>query len=797
MKKHKEVFIILLLGFLLRLGLTPFGTLVLDHNTFVAWSNTVFQNGFARFYDGWSDYLPGYVYILWVLGALHAVLPSLATSLLYKLPAIFFDLATGAVIYLTVEKIKGGKAAKLSVALYIFNPAVLANSSLWGQVDAAPSFFALASVYFATVNPIISAICLGLGAIIKPQAALAGFAVVYLMLKNKWNLRKIMTYVLVGGVTFLSVFVPFYTSGDFWSFVSSRIQATLNQYQYTSVNAFNIWGLGGFWKPDTWQNIAGIVITTSVALLALLRSKKVKYGEYLVAATTFFVSFLFMTRLHERHTLIIFAPLLITACIYPGIIFSYVLLSFVYITNLYYSYVWITQDFKTVFSPLQINFLILINIAAFINFAIIAWSNRDIFWKNISISFSKFQVKQNQIQTKDKVSPKNGRVLLVGILIFALLTRLINLSFPQNEYFDEVYHAFTAKVLLHQDPKGWEWWNPNPEGFAYEWTHPPLAKEAMIGGMLLFGDGSFGWRIPAVISGVGCVLLLFLITKKLFKSVDIALLAAALFSLEGLPLVMSRIGMNDIYFLFFILLSFYLYHKDKYFFSSLFLGLAAASKWSTMWFLPFLVVAHFTLKKKFTWRYVWYIILPPLLYVFTYIPFFLSGHTVSNFIELQKQMWWYHTQLHATHAYSSPWWSWPLDLRPVWLYVNRDVPDMVSNIYAFGNPILIWTGFICSFMAGFWALIERNKKLALILFGYLVFFVSWALSPRIMFFYHFLPSIPFMVILVAYTLRRLGRASIPILLAIFIAFVYFYPHWTGGFVSQALDNSYYWLESWR
>ena len=87
-------------------------------------------------------------------------------------------------------------------------------------------------------------------------------------------------------------------------------------------------------------------------------------------------------------------------------------------------------------------------------------------------------------------------------------------------------------------------------------------------------------------------------SKEIFKDEIIALLSAAVISLDGLALVMSRIGMNDSYFLVFALLSIYFFIKDKNLVSAIFLGLAASSKWTTMWVLPILFVAHFVFKVK-------------------------------------------------------------------------------------------------------------------------------------------------------------------------------------------------------
>jgi dolichyl-phosphate-mannose-protein mannosyltransferase len=81
----------------------------------------------------------------------------------------------------------------------------------------------------------------------------------------------------------------------------------------------------------------------------------------------------------------------------------------------------------------------------------------------------------------------------------------------------------------------------------------------MILGMTIFGQNSFGWRIPGALLGVGSVLLVYLLGREIFDDEAIGLLSAGVFSLDGLALVMSRIGMNDSYILFFTLLSVYMF----------------------------------------------------------------------------------------------------------------------------------------------------------------------------------------------------------------------------------------------
>jgi len=238
------------------------------------------------------------------------------------------------------------------------------------------------------------------------------------------------------------------------------------------------------------------------------------------------------------------------------------------------------------------------------------------------------------------------------IFLFALVTRFWHLEFPPTHYFDEVYHAFTAQQMFRGNPAAWEWWNTPPPGFAYEWTHPPLAKEFMWFAISIFGDNPFAWRFFSALFGFGIIVLIYFISLKLFENRTIALFASLAASLDGLLLVMSRIAMNDSYFLFFSLLALLLFLKNKQSlrsgelkqslrFSNLknlwmgvALGLAIASKWTGVFAGGIILILFLTqnYKKlfkdfrilKFSFSFF---IVPLIIYLSSYAPFFLGHHS--------------------------------------------------------------------------------------------------------------------------------------------------------------------------
>ena len=447
-------------------------------------------------------------------------------------------------------------------------------------------------------------------------------------------------------------------------------------------------------------------------------------------------------------------------------------------------------------------------------------------------------LKRNK-KTKIKKEKFLNKILffLPEIIIFAsaFLTRFIRLNIPSNHIFDEVYHAFTAQEMFKGNPAAWEWWNTPPKGFAYEWTHPPLAKEFMVLAISIFGDNSFAWRFFSALFGFGVIVLIYLITKKLFNSRIMAIFAAAVASLDGLLLVMSRIAMNDMYFLFFILLAFLLFLYNRKFLMAIALGLSLGSKWTALFGIGVIGVIYLgqisqSLKNKqieskkalknLISAPLFFLIIPLLIYLAVYLPFFTGHHTppgnkpsafnVETFIGLQQQMYWYHTNLRATHPYQSKPVQWVFDLRPVWIYVDYK-DNTIANIYNLGNPLFMWFGITSVIFLFFEYLRKRTLSIAAVLIGYLGFFLPWVDSPRIMFYYHYLPAVPFLAIATGYVLSKLfsetmGKIFVGMfLLSLVILFIYFFPLWTAIHIPRCISpegctswyDSYFWFSSWK
>jgi len=153
-------------------------------------------------------------------------------------------------------------------------------------------------------------------------------------------------------------------------------------------------------------------------------------------------------------------------------------------------------------------------------------------------------------------------------------------------------------------------------------------------------------------------------------------------------------------------------------------------------------------------------VIPLLIYFLAYIPYLQLGHGIAtqnlgpgygwSLDEMQSQMFGYHFGLQAGHPAASPWWSWPLDLKPVWFYSHSFDDRLLAVIYNGGNPILFWAGVPAIVFAGLQAWRRRSPALVLVVAAFAFQYLPWTRIERATFQYHYLTAVMFGMIAVAY-----------------------------------------------
>ncbi|MHC1749190.1 MAG: hypothetical protein AB9856_12870 [Cellulosilyticaceae bacterium] len=329
-KKHIIIMVTLTIGLMLRLFLAPHTGYESDMDCFKGWAIKA-SEGLSKFYTtpGFADYPPGYIYILYLIGKISKVfeLPysSSVFQVLIKLPAILADLWIGFYLYKIAYKRLGEKKAVVITAAYIFNPAIIINGTIWGQVDAVFTVPLIISLGYLYEQKLLGAsIWFTICVLIKPQALMLTpiymfcfYDKVFKMKDYKIAIKSIVTSIAV----FIVAIIPF-TIDTNPMMIVEKYRTTLESYPYASLNAFNLHTLlGGNWLPVTdpilgvsYQTIGQIGIITTVILAAYyyFRSKnRVNYDLYYIAS--FIICFVFTTvhKMHERYMFPAIACLLI------------------------------------------------------------------------------------------------------------------------------------------------------------------------------------------------------------------------------------------------------------------------------------------------------------------------------------------------------------------------------------------------------------------------------------------------------------------------------------------------------
>lgn len=369
-------------------------------------------------------------------------------------------------------------------------------------------------------------------------------------------------------------------------------------------------------------------------------------------------------------------------------------------------------------------------------------------------------------------------------------------TFRNSTYFDEIYHARTAYEFLNGLP-------------VYEWTHPPLGKVFIAAGIKLFGMNPFGWRFVGTLFGVLMIPVLYLLAKRLLRKTWLAAVTCVLFTFDFMHFAQTRIATIDVYVTFFIMLMYYwmLSYMQKSFYDTplkktfiplglcgISMGMGIACKWTGVYAGVGLAVLFFwTLYKRYreycyacqnpagttsgiahqtiikTFRpntvktilfcCIFFVVIPLGIYLVSYIPYLTAegGGGLAAIWENQQDMLTYHgkTVLDSTHPYSSRWYQWPVMWRPIWYYSGTVSETIKEGISSFGNPLVWWIGIPAFFYVLWTAARNRDKKAIFLCVGYLAQLLPWTLVFRTTYIYHYFPAVPFVVLMLGYSIKLL------------------------------------------
>lgn len=418
-------------------------------------------------------------------------------------------------------------------------------------------------------------------------------------------------------------------------------------------------------------------------------------------------------------------------------------------------------------------------------------------------------------------------------------------DYRSSAYFDEIYYFRTANEFITGQP-------------AYENTHPPLGKSLIALGALLFGTNPFGFRFTGTLFGILMLPFLYIFARNITDNKFISSIVTICFAFDFMHYTQTRLATIDVYIVFFIILmfcfmerylrlSFYDTKLTKTFLplglSGIAFGLGIACKWSGFYAGAGLAILFFaSLYQRFQeYRYacahpqertngiahshiiksflpntcktigfcmVFFVVIPLIIYILSYLPFrdYSQNGLLTRMWNNQFTMFNYHSKLEATHPYSSLWYEWPTMIRPVF-YFSKTVGDgLYQGISAFGNPLVWFTAIPALLYTICAALLKKDKTASFLCISFLAQFLPWTLIRRCTFLYHYFPSVPFLVLMIGFTMTQMHKKIRPQIFyplcvaycaAVIAMFVMFYPVITGTPVSGDYVSTYLkWMDSW-
>jgi Gpi18-like mannosyltransferase len=153
-------------------------------------------------------------------------------------------------------------------------------------------------------KPKLSAALFALAILTKPEGIALAPLLIYLIFRKNGP-KNLLLSVAAFAATVFVVILPFEWSNPV-TFLSKIYFGAYSGYQYTSINAFNLWGMFGLWQPDGNLFILGWALFGAFAVFTVyvLHKRFNVSGEWLAvfcAFMLFFAFFMLPTRIHERY----------------------------------------------------------------------------------------------------------------------------------------------------------------------------------------------------------------------------------------------------------------------------------------------------------------------------------------------------------------------------------------------------------------------------------------------------------------------------------------------------------------
>lgn len=404
----------------------------------------------------------------------------------------------------------------------------------------------------------------------------------------------------------------------------------------------------------------------------------------------------------------------------------------------------------------------------------------------------------------------------------------IEITYQNETFFDEVYHIRNGYEIANGQ-------------YMYAHVHPLLGTNLIALGSKIFGTNMFGFRFMGALASIIMLPIMYLILKELFKKEKYALIGTFLFAIEFMHLTTARIATLEPFSILSILVMYYFMIKyiklDFYqtnikklllslFITGFCMGISWAIKWTGIYasiglaliFFGHMINNYKINKDLFYKKYLIiipfclfaFILIPIIIYLLAYIPVILYREGYSSIFDYIHKIYDYtlgiydyHSTIVATHPFESKWWEWVLNIKPIWYYV-KNTDGLVNSISCFVNPTIAWGGLLAIIYLFYKGIKTKSSVIAIILLGYFSGIGPSMFVDRLLFIYHYYPSIPFLIMAIVYVIYdiyeyhpkyiKFVKGFLVLSLLLFILFL---PVITGFTTNQTyIDTVLTWFPTW-
>ncbi len=360
-------------------------------------------------------------------------------------------------------------------------------------------------------------------------------------------------------------------------------------------------------------------------------------------------------------------------------------------------------------------------------------------------------------------------IVIATAVLAALVTRLWHIAAIPAPIFDERLTLYLTRSYLNGDPAFF--------------MHPPLEALLVAASIAAFGDRAPAWRLPNVVLGTALVAITYLLGRRMFASRLAGALAAGIVLLDGMFLVSSKIATSTAAEITFIAWSYLLALRTMQVrdvaarrWTLVALGIALGLALGTKLAVPLITCA------LVTGFLAWFVIheerdprelvemfailagIGGIAYLAIFIPNWHAGWWLGIGDLVRYHLWaaQTHLALPRDHPQASPWWSWPLMLRPFAYWIYRSAPPdpaRVVTVWCGGNPALWWAGLAAVVVLAIRTAEHPSPAGAFVVIGYAVYLAMWLPVRRYIFIYDYAPPLHLAFFALAAILTALWRGT--------------------------------------